>query len=72
MITIHFPDRASEQRALALLIGRYRARVLRPGEHWLPREALAELTSLNIPFRVQTTTERRMAAVRGSAAAPIQ
>lgn len=72
MVTVHFPDRESERRALALLVGRCRARVLAPGVHWVPPEMLEELAANHIPFRVDHISERRMAAVRGSAAAPIQ
>jgi hypothetical protein len=72
MVTILFPDRESERRALAFLVARFRARVLRPGKHWIPREVLDELARLNIPFRVQPNAQQRVAAVRGAAAAPIQ
>ena len=33
MVTITFPDRESEKRALALLLGRFSGRILRTGEH---------------------------------------
>ncbi len=36
MVTIIFPDRATEKRALAFLLGRFSGRVLRSGEHLVP------------------------------------
>jgi hypothetical protein len=41
MSTIALPDRKTEKRALAFLIGRSSGRVLRSGEHLAP-EALAD------------------------------
>ena len=50
MITILFPDRATEKRALALLLLRFSGRMLKSGEH-LVREATFEaLAAQNIPF----------------------
>ena len=53
MITITFPDRATEKRALAFLLGRFSARVLRSGEHIVPEAALEALADQNIPFTLQ-------------------
>lgn len=53
MVTITFPDRETEKRALAILLGRFSGRVLRSGEHTVPKEALEALAAQNIPFTVQ-------------------
>ena len=39
MITITFPDRATEKRALAFLLGRFSGHVLKSGEHLVPEAA---------------------------------
>ncbi len=74
MITINFPDRETEKRALAFLIGRFSGRVLRSGEHIVPEAALEALADQNIPFAVRgrATYEQQMAALRGVASAPVQ
>jgi hypothetical protein len=74
MVTITFPDRETEKRALAFLIGRFSGRVLRSGEHIVPEAALEALADQNIPFAVRgkATYEQQMAALRGAASAPIQ
>ena len=53
MVTITFPDRKSEKRALAFLIGRFSGRVLKSGEHIVPEAALEALADQNIPFTVK-------------------
>ena len=65
MVTITFPDRETEKRALAFLLGRFSGRVLRSGEHLVPEAALEALADQNIPFSVQgkTTYEQQMAAI---------
>jgi hypothetical protein len=67
MVTITFPDRATEKRALAFLLGRLSGRVLRSGEHVVPEAALQALADQNVPFVVQdrTTCEPRMRAIPG-------
>lgn len=50
MVTITFPDREVEKRALAFLLGRFSGRVLRSGEHLVPEAALVALADANIPF----------------------
>ena len=74
MVTITFPDRESEKRALAFLLGRFSGRVLRTGEHLIPESALEALADANIPFTVKgkATYEQQLAAVRGAAPAPVQ
>ncbi|MBI3934124.1 MAG: hypothetical protein HY316_05485 [Acidobacteria bacterium] len=67
MVTITFPDRETEKRALGFLLGRFCGRVLRTGEHIVPQAALEALAEQNIPFAVKgkTTYEQQMAAVLG-------
>lgn len=74
MITIAFPDRDTEKRALGFLLGRFSGRVLKSGEHIVPEAALEALAHQNIPFSVigKATYEQQLAAVRGSAATSIQ
>jgi hypothetical protein len=74
MITIRFPDRETEKRALAFLLGRFSGRVLKSGEHLVPEAALEALADQNIPFSVvgKTTYEQQMAAVRSAASPPLQ
>lgn len=74
MVTITFPDRETEKRALAFLLGHFSGRVLRSGEHLVPEAALEALADSNIPFtaRGKTTYEQQLAAVRGAAPAPVQ
>jgi hypothetical protein len=74
MITITFPNRETEKRALAFLLGRFSGRVLRSGEHLVPEAALEALADQNIPFMVQgkTTYEQQMAAIRGPASPSVQ
>lgn len=74
MITITFPDRDTERRALAFLLGRFSGRVLRSGEHLVPEAALEALADQDIPFSVhgKTTYEQQLAAIRGSAPPPVQ
>lgn len=73
MVTITFPDRETEKRALAFLLGRFSGRVLRSGEHLVPEAALEALSDQNIPFLVQgkTTYEQQMAAIRSAASSPV-
>lgn len=74
MVTITFPDRQTEKRALAYLLGRFSGRVVRSGEHLVPEAALEALADQNIPFTVKgkTSYEQQVAALRGDAPAPIQ
>ncbi len=74
MVTITFPDRETEKRALGYLLGRFSGKVLRSGEHVVPEAALEALADQNIPFTVKgkTTYEQQMAALRGSAASAVQ
>ena len=73
MVTVTFPDRETEKKALAFLLGRFSGRVLRSGEHLVPEAALAALADRSIPFTVKgkTTYEQQVAAIRGSAPASV-
>ena len=73
MITITFPDRETEKRALGFLLGRFSGRVLKSGEHLVPEAALEALANQNIPFTVQgkSTYEQQIAAIRDTAPATI-
>jgi hypothetical protein len=53
VVTITFPDRETEKRALAFLLGRFSGRVLRSGEHLVPEAALEALADQNIEFTVK-------------------
>jgi hypothetical protein len=74
MVTIRFPDRDTEKRALTFLLGRFLGRVLRSGEHLVPEAALEALADQNIPFTVKgkTTYGQQMAAIRSAATPPVQ
>ena len=52
MVRISFQDRATEQRALDFLLGRFSGRVLKGGEHLVPEAAMEALAEQNIPFAV--------------------
>ena len=66
MITITFPDRETEKRALGFLLGRFSGRVLKTGEHLVPEAALEALANENIPFTVlgKATYEQQTAPIR--------
>ena len=53
MVTITFPDRETEKRALAFMLGRFSGRVLRSGEHIVPEAALEALADQDILFSVK-------------------
>ncbi len=74
MILIQFPDRETEIKGLAFLVGRFSGKVLRGGLHIVPEPALEALASQNIPYAVKgkATYEHQMAALRGDAAAALQ
>ena len=60
MITITFPDRETEKRALAFLLGRFSGRLFSSGEHLIPEAALEALAAQNIPFTIEGKTRRKM------------
>ena len=74
MILIQFPDRETEIKGLAFLIGRFSGKVLRGGMHIITEAASEALASQNIPYSVKgkATYEQQMAAFRGDAAPAIQ
>ncbi|HEX4590445.1 MAG TPA: hypothetical protein VH120_10980 [Gemmataceae bacterium] len=74
MVLIEFPDRETEVRGLAVLIGRFSGKVLRGGLHIVPEPALESLRAENIPYTVRgpATYEHEVAALRGDAAASIR
>lgn len=53
MVTITFPDRETEKRALGFLLGRFSGRILRTGEHLVPESALEALADANISFTAE-------------------
>ena len=53
MVIIRFADRATEKRALGFLLGRFSGRVLRGGDHIVPKAALEALAQQDIPFTVK-------------------
>jgi hypothetical protein len=53
MIVIQFPDRETEIKGLAFLLGRFSGTVLRGGLHLVPEGALSALASQNIPYSVK-------------------
>ena len=73
MVTIIFPDRETEKRALGFLLGRFSGRVLKSGEHLVPEAALEALADQNIPFSVKgkATYEQQTTAIRDIAPASI-
>ena len=74
MVSISFPNRETEKRALGFLLGRFSGRVLQSGEHLVPEAALEALADQDIPFSVKgkATYEQQMAALRGTASASVQ
>jgi hypothetical protein len=74
MVTITFPDRETEKRALGYLLGRFSGRVLQSGEHLVPESALEALAQQGIQFTVKgkATYEQQVAAIRGSASSSVQ
>jgi hypothetical protein len=74
MIAITFPDRATERKALAFLLGRFSGRVLEGGLHLVPEAALEALALENISFSVKGRASygQQVAAIRGAAPASIQ
>jgi hypothetical protein len=57
MVTIKFPDRDTEKKALAFLLGRFSGRVLRSGEHLVPESALEALANESISFTFQRAAD---------------
>ena len=74
MVLVPFPNRETEIKGLAFLVGRFSGKVLRGGLHIISEEAVEALTAQNIPFEVKgnDTYEQQMAATRGDAATTVQ
>ncbi len=74
MIMISFPDKATERKALAFLLGRFSGRVLEGGLHLVPEVALEALARENISFTVKGRASygQQVAAIRGAAPASVQ
>lgn len=74
MITITFPDRETEKKALGFLLGRFSGRVLKSGEHIVPEAALEALANQNIPFTVigKASYDQQITAFRDITSASIQ
>jgi hypothetical protein len=68
MITITFPDRDTQERALGFLLGRFSGRVLKSGEHIVPEAALPALAEQGFAFTVKgiATYEQQVAAFRSA------
>lgn len=73
MITITFPDRETEKRALAFLLGRFSGRVLKSGEHLVPEAALEALANEQIQFTVlgKSTYDQQVAPIRDIISTPV-
>jgi len=73
MITITFPDRETEKRAIGFLLGRFSGRILKSGEHIVPEAALEALAEQHIEFTVlgKTTYAQHLAALRDTAPASV-
>jgi hypothetical protein len=65
MVTITFPDRETEKRALGFLLGRFSGRVLPTGEHIISEAALEALAGQHIAFAVQEKTTKTKTDLRG-------
>jgi len=74
MVLIQFPDRETEIKGLAFLLGRFSGKVLPDGLHIVPDAAMEALATQNIPFIVKgkATYAHQMAALRGAAAKAVQ
>ncbi|HVX85050.1 MAG TPA: hypothetical protein VH253_09560 [Phycisphaerae bacterium] len=74
MITITFPNRSTEKKALAFLLGRFSGTVLRSGEHLIPEPAVEALAAEGIPFTVKgkSTYAQQVAAIRSAVPPPVQ
>jgi hypothetical protein len=74
MVTITFPDRDTEERALGFLIKRFSGRSFRSGEHVVPEAALGALARQGIPFTVKgkASYDEKAASIRSAPASSVQ
>jgi hypothetical protein len=68
MVIITFPDKETQKKALAFLLGRFAGTVLKSGEHIVPEEALAALAGRNLVFTVRGKADAKEVAALRSAA----
>ena len=59
MLTITFPNTTTERRAVAFLLGKFNGRVIKPGVHLLPEEAVEALAVAKIPFTIKPASKKR-------------
>ncbi|MGE0654366.1 MAG: hypothetical protein AB7P09_01930 [Pyrinomonadaceae bacterium] len=65
MVTITFPDRETEKKAIVILLNGFSGRILKNGEHIVPEQALEALALKGIRFTVQgTSTYEQLTTVR--------
>lgn len=64
MVRITFPDRETEKRALAFMLGRFSGRALRSGEHLVSDAALEALAGQNLEFTVKGKANEEMATTQ--------
>ncbi|HWE95431.1 MAG TPA: hypothetical protein VG269_15795 [Tepidisphaeraceae bacterium] len=57
MLTITFPDRATEKRALGFLLGRFSGQVLKGGDHLVPEAAAKALADQGISFKLKGSSQ---------------
>ena len=74
MVLIQFPDRETEIKGLAFLVGRFSGKVMKGGLHIVPEAALDALTAQSISFAVKgkASYEQQMAALRSASSTPVQ
>jgi hypothetical protein len=74
MVIITLPDKATQERALGFMLGRFSGKVLKSGEHIVPEAALEALAQQNFVFTVKGTAtyEKQMEAIRGLASSKVQ
>jgi len=74
MVLVTFPNRETERKALAFLLGRFSGRALKGGNHLVPEAALEALAAQDIPFTVKgrASYAQQVAAIRGAPAPPVQ
>ncbi|MBX3290942.1 MAG: hypothetical protein KF855_16650 [Acidobacteria bacterium] len=65
MVTITFPDREMEKKAIGILLRNFSGRILKNGEHIVPEQALEALALKGIKFTVKgQSTYEQLTTVR--------
>lgn len=73
MVSIKFPDRKTQNRAIGFLAGHFSGRLFRSGEVIVPEAALEALALENFSFTViGRATYDQMASIRSDVASPVQ